>query len=465
MIRVVLATASAELEERVTKATDGALLSLPLGPLPADPAGVFAHLDRLPPPKVVVLDSGGQPDAALALAARFDAQCPAISVVLVSESAPEISLAAMRAGVRDILHPAADVSDIRQVLDHAYQAAVDRALALDLAGRAEAAAITSAKTGAVITVVSPKGGVGKTTVATNVAVGLARTAPHSAVLVDLDVQFGDVASALDLDPEYSLPDAVHGPASRDPMVLKTFLTRHETGLYVICGPRTPADADGISGDDVSHLLQMLASEFRYVVVDTAPGLSDHTLAALDQTTDLVLLTSMDVPGIRGLRKELDTLNQLNLTAGSRHLVLNFIDTRAGLSVADVEATIGRRVDVRLPRSKAIQASVNQGLPLLQNGARDPMAKQLRGLVSRFTPAPLPKPKPERASRKRAKAAAAPPPRASRKGNRGAAPPAPQARRQGTRAAAPAPAPRAGRQQTKVAQPQPRRAAGHWAGAS
>ena len=195
--------------------------------------------------------------------------------------------------------------------------------------------------------------------ATNLAVGLARTAPHSTVLVDLDVQFGDVASALDLDPEYSLPDAVHGPASQDTMVLKTFLTLHETGLYVICGPRTPADADGIAGQDVSRLLQMLASEFRYVVVDTAPGLSEHTLAALDQTTDLVLLTSMDVPGVRGLRKELDALTQLDLLTDSRHVVLNFADTRAGLSVADVEATIGT---ARRPRAAAVEGSPGVGQP-------------------------------------------------------------------------------------------------------
>ena len=405
MSRILLATTSADLEDRVRKATNGALLSLPLGPLPPDPAHVFAHLDTSSPPKVVVLDAVAEPQTALQLAAQFDAECPAISVILVSEPTPEVGLAAMRVGVRDILHPAADVTDIRQVLHHAYSAATDRGLALEKASAAQATDNASARTGKVITIVSPKGGVGKTTIATNVAVGLAKTAPHSTVLVDLDVQFGDVASALDLEPEYSLPDAVQGPASRDAMVLKTFLTKHETGLYVICGPRTPADADGISGQDVSRLLQMLAAEFSYVVVDTSPGLSDHTLAALDQTTDLVLLTSMDVPGVRGLRKELDALGQLDLLPASRHVVLNFTDTRAGLSVADVEATIGTSIDIRLPRSKATQTSVNQGLPLLQNGARDPMAKELRGLVSRFAPAPLAKLQPKRVTRKATKKAA------------------------------------------------------------
>ena len=121
--------------------------------------------------------------------------------------------------------------------------------------------------------------------------------PNSTVLVDLDVQFGDVASALDLEPEHFLADAVHATAKRDSMVLKTFLTQHQSGLYVICAPSSPAEADAISADDVSHLLRMLAAEFRYVVLDTAPGLSDTTLAALDETSDLVMLTSMDVPGV------------------------------------------------------------------------------------------------------------------------------------------------------------------------
>ena len=90
-----------------------------------------------------------------------------------------------------------------------------------------------------VSVVSPKGGVGKTTVATNLAVGLAQRVPNSTVLVDLDVQFGDVASALDLEPEHFLADAVHATAKRDSMVLKTFLTQHRSGLYVICAPARP----------------------------------------------------------------------------------------------------------------------------------------------------------------------------------------------------------------------------------
>ncbi|PFG38243.1 pilus assembly protein CpaE [Georgenia soli] len=380
MTRIVLATASADLEARFHAATGGAFLALPPAPLPNDPAHLFALLNGAPPPDVVVLDAELAAEHALDLAGLLDEQCPQIAVVLVTDQGPELSLAAMRVGVRDLLHPTADLADIRGVLDRAAVAAQTRTQV----GAPAVMGSAPAATGRVISVVSPKGGVGKTTVATNLAVGLARSAPNSTVLVDLDVQFGDVATALDLAPEFSLIDAAHGPATRDSMVLKTFLTLHETGLYVICGPDSPAAADTITGEDVSRLLQMLALEFRYVVVDTAPGLSEHTLAALDNTTDHILLTSMDVPGVRGLRKELDTLTELGMLTPARHVVINFADNRGGLSVADVEATIGTKVDVQLPVSPAVRIAMNKGIPLLQSGGRGSVTKQLRLLVDRVT---------------------------------------------------------------------------------
>jgi pilus assembly protein CpaE len=261
---------------------------------------------------------------------------------------------------------------------------------------------TARYTGRVITIASPKGGVGKTTVSTNLAIGLTAAAPQSTVLVDLDVQFGDVASALSMVPEYTLPDVVRGPASEDTMVLKTFLTQHPSGLYAVCGAESPAAGDTVRAEDVTRLLASLAREFRYVVVDTAPGLSEQTLAALDRATDVIMLTSMDVPGVRGLRKELDVLRELCMIPAGRHVVMNFADPKGGLSVRDVETTIGAGVDVVLPRSSAVPGSTNQGVPLLESGGRrDPMVKELRRLVSRFSATPLMRP-----SRYRAKHRAA-----------------------------------------------------------
>jgi len=121
------------------------------------------------------------------------------------------------------------------------------------------------------------------------------------------------------------------------------------------------------------------------VVDTSPGLSEHTLAALDAASDAILLCGTDVPSVRGMRKELVLLHELNLTQLTRHVVLNFAERRGGLTVQDVQNTIGVAPDVVLPRAKEVPLSTNQGVPLLQSGGRDPATKELRRLVERFTP--------------------------------------------------------------------------------
>jgi pilus assembly protein CpaE len=382
MSRVVLAGASEDLILRVKEATDGDFAVLPPGRLPSDPARLFEQLLDGELPDVLLVGPHAPAPEVLTLASRLDIQSPGISVVLMAEPSPEMWQAAMRAGIRDLVPPAAEVAEIRAAVERAGHAAASRRRVLRPVSETERYA------GRVITIASPKGGVGKTTVATNLAIGLTAGAPQSTVLVDLDVQFGDVASALGLVPEYTLPDAVHGPASEDTMVLKTFLTQHPSGLYAVCGAESPAAGDTVTGEDVTRLLASLAREFRYVVVDTAPGLSEQTLAALDRASDVVMLTSMDVPGVRGLRKELDVLRELAMIPAGRHIVMNFADPKGGLTVRDVETTIGAGVDVVLPRSKGVPASTNQGVPILESNRRDPMAKEMRRLVSRFSATPL-----------------------------------------------------------------------------
>jgi pilus assembly protein CpaE len=226
----------------------------------------------------------------------------------------------------------------------------------------------------VLSVLSPKGGAGKTTLATNLAIGLAQAAPGSVVLVDLDVQFGDVATALGITPEFTLHDIVHGASLHDPIALKTHLTLHDSGLSVICAPETPAAADAVTAEQVSALLATLSLQFKFVVIDTAAGLGATTLAALDHTTDPLLLTTFDVAGARGLAKEMATLRELGMLTNARQVVLNFADPRSGLSTQDVEATIRSKVDLAIPHSKAVTASLNM------------VSKQVRALLAYYADA-------------------------------------------------------------------------------
>lgn len=356
----------------------GSMQSFPGAPLAETPDELLGKIAD-GAPQVVLLGPGVDLDEALRLASAFDVQHPEISLVLAQEADPVLTLTAMRAGIRDILDPDAEADIIRVLLERACQTSESRRRSISPETAVEG------QHGRVIAVSAAKGGVGKTTVAANIAVGLGRIAPMSTVLVDLDTQFGDVDTVLRLVPEHTLKDAVAGAAAQDTMVLKTLLSVHPASIYALCAPTDPADSSRISGDEITHMLKQLASEFRYVVVDTAPGLGEHTLAALEAATDLVLICGMDVPSVRGARKELDVLDKLQMPAHRRHVVVNNATRDSGLSVQDIEATLGVPVNLAIPRSKALAYSTNQGEPLLHQRSRDKAAKMLRRLVDRFDP--------------------------------------------------------------------------------
>ncbi|MDQ0868560.1 pilus assembly protein CpaE [Arthrobacter sp. V1I9] len=381
MSRFIAVTADRAFSQRAQEAVKGLhgnIQVLPADYLPPSPEDILRAVSA-EPAEVVLLGPGLPAEDAIRMGSLFDLQFPEISVVLVTEVDEGIALPAMRAGIRDLLPPDASSDDIRKMLERASLTAASRRRGLG-------ATLSEPKTGGrIIAVMSPKGGVGKTTVTTNLAVALGKIAPMSVVVLDLDLQFGDVASGLLMEPERTLADAVTGAAVQDTLVLKSYLTLHNSGIYALCAPANPAQADHITGEQVAHLIRQLADEFQYVVVDTAPGLGDHLLATLDQATDAVWVCGMDVPSIRGLRTGFQILTELDLMPDKRHVVLNFADRKSGLSVQDVEATISRPVDIVLPRSRAVPFSTNKGVPLLQEGSRDGVARGLGQLAERFKP--------------------------------------------------------------------------------
>ncbi|MCD2443476.1 AAA family ATPase [Agromyces sp. SYSU K20354] len=240
-----------------------------------------------------------------------------------------------------------------------------------------------------IAVVAPKGGQGKTTLAINLATGLAEVAPNSVVLIDADLQFGDIATALGLEPERTIVDAVADAAS-DEIVLKTALTHHADGFFVVAGAPSPELGDAIPTQALGQLIERLRGSFRYVVVDTTPGLGEHTLVVLEHVTDAVFVSNMSVPSLRAMRTEFDLLTRIGLMPGNRHVVLNQTDRLSGLTVRDAENIIGAPIDVDVPRSSAVLLASNRGVPLIHDDVRDPAAKAIRSVVMRIAPDAFPK---------------------------------------------------------------------------
>jgi Flp pilus assembly protein, ATPase CpaE len=348
------------------------------GLLEGNSASLVAELTRTNP-AVVAIGPGLDADVALDLVAAFDTHRPDVMVIIVAEPSLQLLERALRSGARDVVAPDAPDDELREAFEQALEAAGRRQSALTIAD-------LDAPSRHVICVLAPKGGTGKTTVSTNLASGLALEAPGDVVIVDLDFQFGDVASALRMTPEHTFADITRSPISVDVTTIKIFLTASETGLYALCAPELPVDADAITPQHVQHVISLLSSEFRYVVIDTGSGLDEGTLAVLKHCTDLVLVTSTDVPSVRATRKEVEMLDLLGLKDQIRHFVVNRADARVGLPVSEVEATVGMKADVTVPSSRAVPVSVNQGTPVLVSDRRSNVGEALAQLVSRFEPA-------------------------------------------------------------------------------
>ncbi len=344
---------------------------------PVDRHGTVSGLLTIDP-AVVIIGSGLDEDSALSLAGRIDRSDRGIGVVVVAEMLPRTMARALAAGARAVVPPNPDRSTLREALRNALTASERKAET-----QPEPSSAPRRQKGRVVTVAAPKGGAGKTVIASNLAVGLAQTAPRGVVLVDLDLQFGDIAYALTLQPRHTIYDAATSPKI-DPTALKVFLTHHQSDLYALCAPDDPARGEMIEADRVGEILSTLASDFDYLVIDTGAGLTEHTLTALDASTDAVLIADADVPSIRHLAKVAATLDRIGLDGLRRHFILNRADARIGVRIADVLGSLGLEMDLEIPTSREVGISLSRGVPIMLSNPKSTMAKRVIRLVHRLT---------------------------------------------------------------------------------
>jgi len=321
-------------------------------------------------PALVAIGPGVRTVDAVQVAAHVEREHPMVTVVLFDEATPEVWRAAARAGIRDVIDPRQTRESLRVPLRQALTTARDR--------RGVLSGASDADLGRLITVISPKGGSGKTMLSTSVAVAMAE---HGSVaLVDLDLQFGDTPTALGLVPEYSIFDVAGSARDLDATTVKVFMTAHPSGIFVLTAPQNPADGERISLDLVKRVLEVLRRSFDYVIVDTGAGVDEFALAAIERSTDLLALCSMDVASATSLKKELMILDRLEMTGSARHFVLNRVDARVSLTVEEIEELIGLPVAARIPNTSNVTRAMNVGRPFLASSPRAPESRAVRAFV-------------------------------------------------------------------------------------
>lgn len=334
--------------------------------------------------EVAVLGPNLPADVALRTADWMQAQAPEVSVLMVaSEISSDFLHAALRSGVKDVLPLSFTPDQVREAIDRGER--LSRQIR-GLAGPGEPARRSSHK---LVTVFSSKGGAGKSVVASNLAILLAQQTRQEVALVDLDLQSGDLAIMLQVLPAWTIYDAASHTGRLDMEALRGYLTPHSSGIKLLSAPLDPALAEAVSADSVHRILRLLKESYPHVVVDGPAYFTDQLLAALDESDECVLLASMDVPSIKNFKLALQTLEQLGFGRERIKLVLNRADSRVGLTLGEVEKTLGSRIDVAIPSSREVPLSVNQGTPLAVGRQRSAVVKALSGLAEAVRARPQP----------------------------------------------------------------------------
>ncbi len=302
---------------------------------------------------------------------------PSTSVVLVRKEVDAHTMReSMHAGVRDVVQ-LTDIDSVRAAVDRAYQ--------LYVALRGPGGAMHQ---GRIVTVFSPKGGVGKTTVSVNLALALADRGARKVCLVDLDLAFGDVAITLQLFPNHTIEHAIGSEDAIDAPLLESLLTRHADSVMVLAAPNHPDVRERVTPMLVSRILKALRESFDYIVVDTAPAFDEQTLTALDETDECVIVATLDVPTLKNVKVALETLEMLDIARDHRHLLLNRADDNVGLGAERVESILGMPVASLVETSMEIAAATNAGHPLMSQNPQHTFSTSLREFATRLTGQPI-----------------------------------------------------------------------------
>ena len=322
--------------------------------------------------QLVVIGPDISIDAACEVAEQLRVVRPEVGVVLLRHRLDVTVLAqALRGGVREVVQ----ADDQTAIADAVRRSEL---LTAQLAGDSRLG--SGAQEGKVVTIFSAKGGVGKTTLATNVAAYLASTGART-LLVDLDLMFGDVAISLQLMPTGSVMDVVAMSGHMDKQGLDSVIVNHAaTGLDVIAAPHDPADAERIPAQVILELLRVARASYDYVVVDTPPSFTEHVLATLDVSDLTILIATLDIPAVKNLRIAINTLDTLGAKADDRVIVLNRADLKVGLSADDVEAALKQSITAQIPNSLTVPSSANRGVALVVDDARGPVSLALRDFI-------------------------------------------------------------------------------------
>lgn len=304
-------------------------------------------------------------------------EVPGMEVVLAFGRRPDAALRdIVRTGAVDLVQLPADDEALKDSLNRVLDI-VGRKAVPSPAPPAEPAGGSRGEPGRVFTMSSATGGCGKTFLATNLAFLLSHYSGKRACIVDLDLQFGEVSTALRLRPRFTISDALQREDADEADLqahIEEYMVTHESGIAVLAAPKDPAEADRIDPMDVGKVIRAARARFDYVVVDTPSALNEIVLAAFDLSDTLFTMATLDLPSVRNMGVFLSALERLKIPSDNIKLLLNKAETDVGIDVAQVTRLFPQGFAAVLPYSKEVSRSINLGVPVLASSPNAPISR-------------------------------------------------------------------------------------------
>jgi pilus assembly protein CpaE len=344
----------------------------------ADPDEAFSHVAEN---QLVIIDVVSGPKSAIDICReiRADASMASIPVLCVSQSDDvEDRIRFLEAGADDVVAKPFDAREIEarvEALLLRFQRSKDLTAVVSKDG------LTVARTHRIVAVHSPKGGVGTSTIATNIAMASARRRPDRVVIVDLDLQFGQIATHLNLTPRQTLSDVVRDEAAlREPELLRTYATKHDSGLHVLAAPTGPELASTITATHIDRILITLLQSYDQIVIDTGSWLDERTLRVFEHAENVVFVMNPEIPALKAMSALVEYLGEAGTVADKSMFVLNNTFGREILKLRDVETALGMKVEMELPYDPFLYLkAVNEGIPIILGAPQSLPAQRLIAL--------------------------------------------------------------------------------------
>lgn len=339
----------------------------------------LAEVIRLRPQGAVITLTPDNSDKEFALIRQITAACPETAVITAARNAsPNLILGSIRAGAREFLQLPVIADEFRTVIDRVVEfcAGIDK---------------SAKKNGRIIAVFSGKGGAGVSFFGTNLAAAMG----VPTLIVDLNLQAGETASFLGINPKYSLSDFVHNRSRLDDSLMASLVTAHSQNLAVLPAPLEAHEAEDIKPEDIAEILYLLSQRYAYIVLDLPHTFDPVTVSALDVADDILLLLTLDIPGIRNTKRALKVFDRLGYPRAKVHAVVNRWSKSIDVELKKVESHLGEQLIGFVPNDYGkVMDSINLGRPLVQSDPNSKITAEVRriaSLVSQTTHTAAPQP--------------------------------------------------------------------------